>query len=211
MHPILSVFLAMGLALAGCASPTVTGDLSDEFAEEGLKRVTSSGFDTAYVYPDAGLARFSDVRITPMEVADVEVGSTAVSGTARSNWTMTVERERALQQLWENSTSRAFADYPRESDAQTTLRLDSALTRIIPGRSSGTATTAGGQVIAGSSDSVDVSAEFRLYDNASGQLLAVIRDRRTLPGLAWTRMAGSDLANQFSRWAGLLHTRINGR
>ncbi len=66
-------------------------------------------------------------------------------------------------------------------------------------------------MVLGSADSVDVAAEFRLYDDASGQLLAVIRDRRTLPGLSWTRMAGSDLANQFSRWAGLLHTRISGR
>jgi hypothetical protein len=90
------------------------------------------------------------------------------------------------------------------------MRLESELTDITPGRSSGSATTAGGQRVAGSADSVDISAEFRLYDQASGDLIAVIRDRQTLPSMMWTRTGGSDMSNQFSRWAGLLHTRISG-
>ena len=206
---LLCLFVA-GL-VGGCSQPTITETVSDEFAAQGLQRVTSSGFDQAYVHPDANLPRYNGVVVAPLGAANVEISQTAVSGTARSQWALTGEREQALQALWASATTRAFSDYPLDESGKPALRLESDLTHITPGRTSGSATTAGGQVVLGSADSVDVAAEFRLYDDASGQLLAVIRDRRTLPGLSWTRMAGSDLANQFSRWAGLLHTRISGR
>ncbi len=207
---ILLCLLVPGL-LGGCSQPTITDTVSEEFAGQGLQRVTSSGFDQAYAYPDAQLTRYNDVIIAPLGVADVEVSQTAVSGTVRSDWTMTGERQQALQALWASATGRAFRGYPLDESGEPALRLESDLTDIIPGRSSGSATTVGGQMVLGSADSVDVAAEFRLYDDASGQLLAVIRDRRTLPGLSWTRTGSSDLADQFSRWAGLLHTRISGR
>mgnify|MGYP001823689101 CR=1 FL=1 len=53
--------------------------------------------------------------------------------------------------------------------------------------------------------------EFRLYDAQSGELLAVIRDRRTIGSLQWTRAAGVDIVNLFNSWAALLHTRVSGR
>ena len=211
MRPMILLCLLVPGIIGGCSQPTITDTVSEEFAAQGLQRVTASGFDQAYVHPDANLPRYNEVIVKPLGVADVEVSQTAVSGTVRSQWTLTEEREQALQALWASATGRAFSGYPLDESGEPALRLETDLTHITPGRTSGSTTTAGGQMVLGSADSVDVAAEFRLYDDASGQLLAVIRDRRTLPGLSWTRMAGSDLANQFSRWAGLLHTRISGR
>jgi hypothetical protein len=203
--------LALGAILVGCGQPTVKEQPDQEFATEGLHQVSSSGFERAYARPDAQLSKYETVDIKDMEVADVEITQTAVAGTVRANWLMTPERAQTLQQLWRTATDRAFSSYERSSEGDLVLRIESALTRITPGRSSGTTTTVGGQMVAGSADSVDVSAEFRLFDNASDTLLAVIRDRRTLPSLQWTRAAGVDMANQFGSWAGLLETRISGR
>jgi hypothetical protein len=60
-------------------------------------------------------------------------------------------------------------------------------------------------------DTVDVSVEFRLYDQGSGELLAVIRDRRTIALAQWSRAAGIDMINLFNSWAALLHTRVSGK
>jgi hypothetical protein len=203
--------LALGTTLAGCSQPAIREQPDQEFVAEGLHRVSSSGFERAYARPDAELSKYDTVDIRDLQVADVVVTQTAVAGTVRADWMMTPEREQNLQQLWRQATDNAFSDYRRSATGDPVLRLESALTQITPGRSSGTASTAGGIMVAGSTDSVDVSAEFRLYDGASNTLLAVIRDRRTLPGLQWTRSAGTDMSNQFSRWAGLLQTRISGR
>jgi hypothetical protein len=203
--------LALSAALVGCGQPTIREQPAEEFAAEGLHQVSSSGFERAYARPDTQLSKYEAVDIKDMAVADVEITQTAVAGTVRANWLMTPERAQHLQQLWREATDRAFSSYERRSAGDLVLRIESALTRITPGRSSGTTTTVGGQRVAGSADSVDISAEFRLYDNATDTLLAVIRDRRTLPGLQWTRAAGMDMSNQFGSWAGLLETRISGR
>lgn len=202
--------IALAALSAACSQPTVTDEPGGEFAAEGLVRVKSSGFEQAYVRPDAQLATYEAVMIADIQVADVRVSQTAVAGTVRNDWLMNPEREQTLKDIWRKATARAFADYPRNDSGEPAMRLESELTDITPGRSSGSATTAGGQRVAGSADSVDISAEFRLYDQASGDLIAVIRDRQTLPSMMWTRTGGSDMSNQFSRWAGLLHTRISG-
>ncbi len=210
VSPVLTLIIVAAV-LTACSQPTLTDQPSEEFTAEGLLRVKSSGFEQAYVRPDAQLGSYQNVIIADMQVADVKVSETAITGTVRNDWVMNSEREQTLQGLWRKATDRAFAAYPLNDDGQPALRLESELTDITPGRSSGSTTTAGGQVVTGSANSVDIAAEFRLYDQSSGSLLAVIRDRQTLPGMLWTRTGGSDMSNQFSRWAGLLHTRISGR
>jgi hypothetical protein len=147
---------------------------------------------------------------SPMSVAGLEVTQTTMSGTTRGQWAVTPEREAGLQQTWADATARAFRDYPRADPGQGTLRIDAALTRVAPGRTASTATSASGAMVQGTSDIVEISAEFRLLDAASGQLLAVIRDRRAISSLQWTRAAGIDSVNLFNSWAALLHTRVSG-
>jgi hypothetical protein len=203
-------WLLLAFFVAGCASPTLEEGAAPEFASEGLAAVRNSGFAEAYVLPGANLPGYGIIDFSPMSVAGLEVTQTTMSGTTRGQWLMTPEREAGLQQTWSDATARAFRDYPRADPGQGTVRIDAALTRVAPGRTASTATSASGAMVQGTSDIVEVSAEFRLVDAASGQLLAVIRDRRAISSLQWTRAAGIEGVNLFNSWAALLHTRVSG-
>jgi hypothetical protein len=203
-------WLLLALFVAGCATPTLDEGTAPEFAGEGLAAVRNSGFAEAYALPGANLPGYGTIDFSPMSLADLEVTQTTMSGTTRGQWLVTPEREAGLQQTWSEATARAFRDYPRAEPGQGTLRVDAALTRVAPGRTASTATSASGAAVHGTSDIVEVSAEFRLVDAASGQLLAVIRDRRAISSLQWTRAAGIDSVNLFNSWAALLHTRVSG-
>lgn len=203
-------WLLLALFMAGCASPTLEEGAAPEFTGEGLSPVRNSGFAEAYALPGANLPAYGIMDFSPMSVAGLEVTQTTMSGTTRGQWAVTPEREAGLQQTWADATARAFRDYPRADPGQGTLRIDAALTRVAPGRTASTATSASGAMVQGTSDIVEISAEFRLLDAASGQLLAVIRDRRAISSLQWTRAAGIDSVNLFNSWAALLHTRVSG-
>lgn len=204
-------WLLPALFIMGCASPALEQGAAPEFLGEGLAPVRNSGFAEAYALPGANLPGYGIVQFSPMSVADLVVTQTTMSGTTRGQWQVTPEREAGLQQTWADATARAFRDYPRAESGQGALRIDAALTRVAPGRSASTATSASGAMVQGTSDIVEVSAEFRLVDAASGQLLAVIRDRRAISSLQWTRAAGIDSVNLLNSWAALLHTRVSGR
>lgn len=200
--------LALLALLAACAGPSLEEGLATEFRDQGLAEVRNSGFEEAYVLPGADLPAYGQVQVTALDLSSMEVTQTAVSGTTRNQWQVTPDSEAALQDAWSAATGRAFSDYPRGDGA---LRLDAALTRVAPGRGTASATGAAGAPVYGTSDVVNVSAEFRVYDGASDQLLAVIRDRRAIASLPWGRAASADTVNLFNRWAALLHTRISGR
>lgn len=211
MQTVLSRgWLLLAFFMTGCASPTLEEGLAGEFRAEGLSPVRNSGFVEAYALPGADLAAYGVVEFSPMSVADLVVTQTTVSGTTRGQWQMTPQREAGLQKSWSEATARAFADYPQPAQGRGTLRIDAALTRVEPGRTANTATAATGAMVQGTSDVVQVSAEFRLMDAASGRLLAVIRDRRAISSLQWTRAAAIDSVNLFNSWAALLHTRVSG-
>ncbi|QFU75683.1 DUF3313 family protein [Halioglobus maricola] len=204
---------ALSLALAvlpACTTPTISEEVATEFAAEGLVVIKNSGFDEAYVLPGAGLPEYSEVDFDPLDVSRLEVTQTAVAGTVRSQWQMTPERERHLLESWQGAAARAFDDYPR-AGARAGLIVEAALLQVAPGRGVSSETAASGSPIYGTSDVVDISVEFRLLDADTGQLLGVVRDRRTVASLQWGRAAGTDLAGLFNAWAGLLHTRVSGR
>lgn len=212
MNRIISVFaIALTtLGLGACSAPSIDEQPAEEFATEGLHPVSGTGFESAYVLPAANLPQYTAIEFPPFSSADVEVTQTTVTGTSRSAWIMTPEKEAGLAQAWSNATGHAFRDYPRDGEKKV-LRVESQLLRVSPGHSATTSTVAAGSSAPGSRDVVNVSAEFRIYDQAGGQLLAVVRDRQTIAALQWTRAAGVDMANLFNSWAALLHTRISGR
>jgi hypothetical protein len=209
----LRILMALTLltALNACTgAPTIKDEPSAEFAAEGLHPVKSSGFEAAYVRPNAGLPSYRALDVEPMDVADVHVTHTTAPGTMRRDWIVTPERETNMQSAWARATDRAFASYERTGTGDSVLRIAAALTQLAPGRSSLASQGAPGAAGA-SMDTVDVSVEFRLYDQGSGDLLAVIRDRRTIASAQWSRAAGMDMIGLFNSWAALLHTRVSGQ
>jgi len=206
---ILAVIFTLFLVTA-CASPTVKEEVSAEFSAEGLHKVSFSGFDEAYVLPDANLPSYRAVNIMPLQSANATFTSTIVSNTKRQDWQMTDEREANMAKAWAAAMDRAFSTYSKDSAGEAVLKITAEITRVIPGRSSGTTSTGAGKPAMASADTVDIEAEFRLYEQGSDNLLAVIRDSRTISILLWTQAEGAEMGNLFNSWAGSLHHRISG-
>ena len=207
----LLVFALLATMTACAGPPSVQEQPSTEFAAEGLHPVKSSGFATAYVRLDAKLSSYRTVNIETLELDNIDVSRTAVAGTLRRHWQMTPDREAALQQVWSRAMDRAFSGYQRAASGDNTLRISARMTGVAPGRP--TATTVGRdlQPMGSSQDVVEISMEFRLYNQGSGDLLAVIRDSRTMVSVAMSRTAPVGVETMFNSWAALLHTRVSGK
>ena len=198
-------------AISACSTPSIEEQPAEELAAQGLHPVSGTGFEAAYMLPGADLPGYGVIRFEPFGSAGVEVTQTTVTGTNRRDWQMTPEREDNLAQAWIKATAHAFRDYPREEGSDQSLRVEAELTRVSPGRSTNTSSVAVGSSSSANREVVNVSAEFRLFNDKSGQLLSVVRDRQTIGSMQWTRAAGVDMANLLNSWAALLHTRISGR
>lgn len=212
MLAVLQVISAIALfsMIAGCSQPTLEAEPSSEFGSADLYPVKSSGFAHAYVRRDAELSRYTAVDIQSLDVSSVDIPQTAVAGTLRRDWLMTPEREVALQKTWAEAMNGAFSNYERAASGKNVLRITSQLVKIAPGRP--TATTVGGALQpGGSQDVVEIWMEFRFYDAGNDQLLAVIRDNRTMISVAMSRTAPIGMVELFKSWAALLHTRVSGK
>lgn len=203
--------LLLATLLTACSSPTLKDEPSGEFADQGLHEVRNSGFEWAWARPQANLPAYRVLDIVDMDLAGTEFSRAMPSGTVRAQWQTSPRLERDLQQLWRDITGRVFSDYDLSADGDRVLRVKAALTRVAAWRTSSTSNTAPGRSGGVSAESVRVTAEFTLYDVASGDLLAVIRDQRVIGLKEWTRGAGQGLNSSFNSWAALLHTRISGR
>ena len=199
-------------SLSACSqAPVVEGTPSTEFSAEGLHPVSASGFAAAYALPGAGLPAYRMVHIETLELGNIETGNTAVNATLRRDWQMTPERESALQKTWAQSMDQAFSGYERASSGDSTLRITAEITRVAPGRPSANTVGGGFQSMGSSQDVVEIFMEFRCYNQDSGQLLAVIRDSRTMISQSMSRTAPVAVQTMFNSWAALLHTRVSGR
>jgi len=209
---IRAILLSLcSVLLQACAEPSLKSEVSKEFASEDLYPVKNSGFAQAFVRRDANLSSYRSVDISPLGVSDIDIPDTVVAGTQRRDWQMTPERQTALQAAWAHAMNQAFSSYERATGGPGVLRIAASLTRIAPGRP--TATTIGGELqpMGSSRDVVEIWAEFRLYDANDNELLAVIRDNRTLTSMQMSRTAPATINLLFGSWAALLHTRISGK
>ena len=149
--------------------------------------------------------------IDKLQLDNIETPNTLVGTTLRRNWQMTSERVDAMQSAWDGAMRRSFSDYKLVGSAGTALRIGAEITRLAPGRPTATTIGGGAQPIGSSPDVIEVFAEFRLYDQPSGELLAVIRDSRTMLSVGMSRTAPAAIQTMFNSWAALLHTRVAGR
>lgn len=203
-------FLALLSLLSACSTPVIEEKAGGEFAAQGLYPIKYSGFAEAYGRPDAGLAGYTKVDIQPLGVSDVDIPDTLIAGTLKRDWEMTPQRQAAFQAIWKKAMDKAFSRYEQAPGGAGVLRIDAKLIRMAPGRP--TATTIGAvQSVGTSRDVVEIWAEFRLVDAGNGQLLAVIRDNRTVTSAAMSRTAPITMTLLLDSWAALLHTRVSGK
>ncbi|MDH4041444.1 MAG: DUF3313 domain-containing protein [Gammaproteobacteria bacterium] len=209
--PGLYLLLVVVLGLPACSQPAVKDEVCAGFAAENLYRVQNSGFAEACARRDAALSGYRLIDIEPLGVSHIDIPRTNVPGTRPRDWSMTAERQAALQAGWADAMDKAFASHERATGGPGVLRIEAELVRIAPGRPS--ATTIGGELqpVGSTQDVVEISAEFRLLDAADGRLLAVIRDSRTITSVSMSRTAPATVNTLFGSWAALLHTRVTGK
>jgi hypothetical protein len=207
---IQSIVPLLSLLLAACSTPTFKDTPSGEFGDQGLYPVKSTGFNEVHARRDAALEDYRTVNIESLNLEDVRFTTTTMPGTVRRDWTITPERDQVMTEVWAGSMDRAFSEYERAEEGEQVLRISAALTQIWP-RSRSMSGSPAGVPGAVSGDLVNVSIEMRLYDQASGDLLAVIRDSRDAPMIQWTQANGRNMVSLFNSWAGLLHARVAGQ
>jgi hypothetical protein len=106
---------------------------------------------------------------------------------------------------------RAFSDYARAEQGEKVLRISAEMTRVRPRARSATAPAPAGVPTGVRGDLAEITIEIRLYDQASGDLLSVIRDSRDVPVIQWTQSNGMNMVNLFGSWSALLQARVSGR
>lgn len=196
-------------ALAGCATPTFEETPSKEFGDANLYPVSGTGFTEAFARRDANLSSYRQVSAEDIDLSQVQFSGPMLSGTTGNQWQITERRGETLTEAWRSATDQAFKDYEQGQAGEKVLRITAQLTGVTRRNASFTGTLPPG-VHSNRRDSVAISAEFRLYDLASGDLLAVIRDRRDRHTEEWTRASGMHMVNLFNSWAALLAARISG-
>ena len=211
------IAMGMALLLAACSgTPTMQDKPSSEFP--GLNKVSSSGFTEAWARPGAGVAEYKLINPTRLQSADAEiVQPSGTTGTrVRQEVTMTPELEQGLAEAWNNAITRVAGEQGLTiaSEGDKLLRIDATMTRIAPSANFAQERTTAGRTTVYTEDSGEASIEFKVYDQASGELLAVIRDKRRVGSQMWTRSnsvtASADVRNLFNSWANTLVRRLTG-
>ena len=129
---------------------------------------------------------------------------------------MTPERQQTLSRAWDDSMRKAARKRGLDSSGQgeQVLRIDAELTRIAPSANLAETDRAAGRTRVYTENSGDAAVEFRLYDQASGQLLVVIRDQRSIGPDMWgqanTVTASADVRNLLNNWSNTLLSRVTG-
>jgi hypothetical protein len=205
--------LAAALIVSACTgTPTLEEKPSSEFA--GLNKVSSSGFKEAWARPGAGLANYKVVDITPLISANAEIRQPNTSSIKRKDWQLTPSRQEALARDWSTALTNAADKRGLDSSGagEKVLRIDAQLTHIAPSANLQQEQKSPGRSTVYTEDSGDASIEIRLYDQASNELLVVIRDKRRVGPQVWGRAstvsASADVRNLFNSWSNQLLSRI---
>lgn len=214
-HTFSPALLFAILLLAACGgTPNLEETPSSEFV--GLNRVSHSGFREAWARPGADLPGYRVVRVSPLSSDRARIIQPPSSSRIRRDWELTPERQQALAEAWAAAMDRAAVRHGLDSSGMGTrvLQIDAALTRIAPSANLAEADRSTGRTQIYTENSGDAAIEFRLYDQASGQLLAVLRDQRSIGADMWGRAntvtASADVRNLLNGWANTLLSRISG-
>ena len=204
--------------LAACSStPVIEDKPSSEF--EGLNKVSSSGFSEAWARPGTNLSMYGSIKATPLKSADAEIvqPGQSIQTRVQRDMEMTPEIEQGLADNWDRAITAAAdkAGLSTDGSGDKVLRIDSTMTRIAPSANFAAESSTPGRSTVYTEDSGEASIEFKLYDDASGELLAVVRDKRRVGSQIWSRSnsvtASADVRNLYNTWATRLVSRITGQ
>jgi hypothetical protein len=212
-----TAMLAGLLLLSACSSgPTLDERQSSEFP--GLNKVTGTGFKEVWSRPGADLPGYPTLDISPMQSANVKVIQPDSSSRIRhKEWQMTPERQQALAKAWDEAMHQAAERHGLTIGGtdRRVLRVDATLTEVAPAANFDDIQGSPGRTTVYTENSGRAAVEIRLHDEASGELLSVIRDRRDIgASMMWTRAnsitASADARRLLDSWADTLTRRISG-
>lgn len=204
---------ALALVVSACSvSPALEEQTSTDYP--GLHVVSNSGFREAWARPDANLSRYRVIEIGTLGSADAKIIQPSSSSRIRRDWQLTPEREAALARTWHEAMAGAAdkAGLDSGGEGEQVLGITASLTQIAPSADLQQFEQATGPNRVYTEDSGEAAIEMRLYDQASGQLLVVIKDKRRVGprmwGLASTVSASADVRNLFNSWSNQLLSRV---
>lgn len=208
-----SATLALAAMLAGCAQPTIqTGEGADTVGN--LNKVDNARVAMAYVDPDADYTRYSRIYISPLDMDNVEIiqpdRSSGMVNRYNREWELTdVDKQRfqaAFRDVMERELSKDGAYGIADGGADDVLVVVGQVTQIAPSAPKDdfdSRTTGRSRVYTEGAGSISIAIAFE--DGDSGEVLAIIKDRRNSNSSNWglnnsvTNM--SEVRRAFSSWA----------
>lgn len=203
----------LALLVSACSvSPALEEQPSTDY--QGLHVVSNSGFREAWARPDANLSQYRVIEIGTLGSADAKIIQPSSSSRIHRDWELTTERETALARTWQEAMTRAADKVGLDSggEGRQVLRITASLTQIAPSANLQQLEQSAGPNRVYTEDSGEAAIEMRLYDQASGQLLVVIKDKRRVGPRIWslasTVSASADVRNLFNNWSNQLLSRV---
>jgi Protein of unknown function (DUF3313) len=212
--PLLGAALALFLLTACTGTPTMQDKQSGEFP--GLNKVSSTGFSEVWSRPDAKLKDYASIDINALATDQAVIKQPSGSGYPRKDWELTEQRQQALSQAWDESMRTAADQYGLRVGAEgdKVLRIQAAITEIAPTANLALEQQQPGRSTVYTENSGKAAIEIKIFDQASGELLTVVRDRRDVGSNMWRRSstvtASADVRRLFNSWSNLLLGRISG-
>lgn len=150
-----------------------------------LARVDNTRSAVVYIDADADYARYTKLRIVPLDVDNVEVvqnnRSTSLVNRFDTEWELTDSDKERLRAEFRKSMEKTIGDDGQfeitDEDGDDVLRLEAMVTRIAPtGPKDDAASRGAGRSYVITDGAGSISVAMLLTDGDSGEVLAVIKD-----------------------------------
>lgn len=197
------------LSLAACSkTPVFETGVSANLDDDGLAKVSHSGFDKAYVDADAKISSYKSFMFAPLDFSEVDIVPPENASGLDSEWELTDKDKQLWNEYYLKEVTKTFGKYmPVATEAGPDVALiKSSVTHFAPNTPKFDSTDRGARDRFYAWDSGNITIKTQVLDSSSNQLLANLTDNRDVGNDAFVREStraqfNMDLRNTFSAWA----------